>query len=792
MNRGRDTHAVWVFFTDDAARSAAPAAISDYTLLKRKQQGIGTFANDAPIPASLVEDIERTGARVREKSRWLRAVSVDADAAALRRIRKMNAVRGIRPVGMLVKTGASEASVTTTAPVAATNAATNAAANAATSPATNTATSPAAPASSVVAPFDSAYYGPNWPGIRQLGVPAANLAGFDGSGVRIALFDTGFNRNHETLRSRSVLARRDFINQDADVADEPGEDAGTPAVHGTRVWSIIGGFQPTELVGPAPSAQFILAKIDDEANDSRADEDRWVAAMEWSDSLGVHIINSSVAMRYFYVPTEIPYDSLDGDRMVVTRAADEAARRGILVVTAMGDAPTNEPGTLAAPADADSVISVGSIDRFGNIGVFDQGFSARGPTFDGRTKPELVALGTNMRGADSRTEVGFFESLSGTSYSTALMSGAAALFLQAWPEKPPSAVRRAFQLAGNRATRPDNTFGWGVPDVAAAILFPQGILLNTIDPVDLSGAATSIAPTFSWNIPETNPRMHPVIYRVQVARDTAFTNLLFTDTIREGLSLTARTPIEPAARLFWRVLATTPIGVTRASLPEQFRMPDWVRLLTLAGEQPTFSTTTQPELTWVPLDPRGAGPFTFDVQILAHGSGVIVQNIRNLSSSTVRVPAPLTPNQSFRWRVIARARDGQADTVETTQPFVVSTDDKPPATVLYQNFPNPFTGSDVTRIWFDLAADGPVQLSVHTLRGIMVRQLIPAQGCAPVTLTAGIYGRTGQVLANESCILLEWDGRNESGTLMQPDVYVLQLQANGKRLTKKILLTRNR
>jgi hypothetical protein len=757
------SRATWVFFRHDPA-SRGSAAVSAYTIEQRQRRGIGTFDNDAAIPDSLIRQIEAQGAVVRQRSRWLHAVSIEATPSVLRRIERMRSVAWTRSVGELEKAGV-----------------------------TGNASAVLQAAPPVTHAFDSAFYGVNYTAMKQLNVPAIHATGYDGTGVRIAIFDTGFQPQHEALSSRIIFAQRDFINNDANVQNQPGDPTDEDQErHGTQVLSLIGAFLPGLMVSPAYGSQFLLAKVDAEPGDTKLDEDRWVAAMEWADSLGATIVNSSVDLRYRYTDRpELPYDSLNGDLFIMTRTADEAARRGILVIQAMGDAPIDDFKTLAAPADADSVISVGSIDRSGAPASFGPGFTGRGPTADGRVKPELVALGTGLLGASSTTRVGFDLGLSGTSYSTALITGGAALFMQAWPNLPPMAVRRALQLAGNTATHPDNSVGWGVPDVAGAILFPEGIALNPLDPMDITGAVTSIAPTFSWSTPLTDPRMHPVTYEVQVATDTGFHNIVYSDTMREALVLAPQSALPASPRLFWRVVARTTTGIVRASLRAPFRVPDWVRLLTFAGSEPTFANTTQPELEWVPLDPRGAGPFTYEVQVLANGTGAVVQTLKNLTVTKVRVAEALTPNQSFRWRVIARARTGQVDTVSSTQPFVISTDDKPPATVLYQNFPNPFPNSEFgdgkTSFWFDLANDGIVELTIYEPRGQAVRHLIPLPGCAPITFGAGIYGRTGQVLNNAQCIELQWDGRGDDGRLMPAGPYIVRLSVSGKTFTKNML-----
>ncbi len=152
-----------------------------------------------------------------------------------------------------------------------------------------------------------------------------------------------------------------------------------------------------------------------------------------------------------------------------------------------------------------------------------------------------------------------------------------------------------------------------------------------------------------------------------------------------------------------------------------------------------------------------------------------------LSTSSVRVAQPLNYNVSYRWRVIARTQSGMADTVASAAPFVVTSTGQPPATLLYQNFPNPFPRSDlgegVTHIWFDLAEPSAVELSVHDLTGRLVRRLIPAPGCGPVTLEPGLYGRGGEA---DPCILTTWDGGDADGVRVPAGIYIIRLEAAGE------------
>jgi hypothetical protein len=754
--------AYWIFFDSLAARSAAPAAITGDAAVLRARLGVPDLATDRPLPSALIADVARTGARVRHVSRWLRAVSVAADPAQIARIAELPFVAGVRPVGRLeaagARTSASAASRSRPRP-------------------------PAGAAQSL----DSAFYGPNWPALRELGVPATHAFGFTGKGVRVAILDGGFERRHESLDDRQVYRARDFINGDTIVHNQAGDPA-DQARHGTHVWSLIGARQPGTLVAPAYDAQFILAKVDAEPGDNQADEDRWVAAVEWADSLGARVIVSAVTFRYDFtdrLPTA--YAAMNGDSTVTTRVADAAARRGILVVSSMGNAGPGT-GTLSSPADGDSVLAVGAIDAGGNPAVFGAaGATARGPTADGRLKPDVAARGVGMLAASSVSLAGYDISLAGTSYPTALVAGAAATFLEAWPNLSAAAAERALRLAGRRFGASDNATGAGIPDVASAILFPDGLFPTSIATVDLANALTTVVPTMSWRAASVHQNMRPVHYRVELATDSLFQNVVRADTVTESSTVTARNALRPAPQLWWRVVATAALGVGRTSpAAGPFRMPSWVRLISPDASQVTFVDTPRPELSWVPLAaPPPIGPFVYDVEVLSNETGQPVQPaLRNLTTATIRVAQPLVPNLAYRWRVIARAQTGVADTVESPSPFVVTSDTKPPATLLYQNFPNPFPrpdlGSQVTRIWFDLAETAEVELAVLDLRGRRLRRLIPGPGCAAVTLQPGIYGRGLAGAAADPCVSTTWDGRDDEGRTVPRGVYLLRLKADGR------------
>lgn len=784
------SYAAWVFLDADSARSDLPPVVGPDVLARRP-----LFDNDRPVNPDLVARVAASGARVRTVSRWLRAVAVDADSAALRRLRAMPAVVRIEPIGT-----AEPASHT---------------AGAVRVPLTDrySFTAVRRPAPAGLAPAgptsaqDSAFYGATFGALRELNIPVLHTLGFTGAGVRVAIIDTGFLLGHETLAGRAVLGQFDFINNVPGVGDRPGEALPNQARHGTAVMSLLGGYAPNRFVGGAWGVQFFLAKTKLGGDfDLRADEDRWVAGAEWADAANVRLINSSVGFRNTFVDRpQIPYGDLDGNTTVTTRMADEAARRGILVIVAMGNRGPGS-GTLLAPADADSAVSVGAVDSltWTRLAV-PLDISSRGPTADGRTKPELAARGARMVAASTQFLTAYEANLTGTSYSTPLITAAFALFMEAWPNLSIMAARQALMLSATNASQPNIVVGYGVPDVAAAVMFPDGIVLsqNSLSSKDLAGNLTTITPTFRWETPQKHPRTGDVTYRIEVARDSQFLDVVFADSVVEANIYTARQPLRPADRLWWRVVARSPQGIRRASPPQpSFRVPSWIRLLSPNEPEPVFLEDPRPQLSWAPLAaPQPVGPFTYDVQVISVATGQVVQQVRGLTTSSVTVPEPLVPNQAYRWRVIARTqpannRPAFADTVQSLGPFVITSSEAPPATILYQNFPNPFPGAGEsgTRIWFDLDREGPVELAVYDLRGRLIRRLIPAQpSCGAVVLKAGLYGRAGQTIngIEEGCAQVTWDGRDEDGRVVSRGVYVLRLRAGGVTDARRILFMPN-
>src|SRR5690606_35506548 len=579
-------------------------------------------------------------------------------------------------------------------------------------------------------------YGAALAPLKQLGVPIAHALGFTGRGIRIALLDTGFKRDHESLASLTVVASRDFVNGDTIVSDEPQDAPGTEN-HGTGVWSLLAAYRPGTLIGPAFEAEFALAKI--ALPGAREDEALWVQALEWAvDSVGADVVVSSLGFRFFSDGSSYDVLDLGGNTAVSTLAADEAARRGVLVVSSIGNfGPA--PRSLVAPADADSIIAVGAADSLGQ----PLGFSGRGPTADGRAKPELVARGQRLRVA-SFAGVGAYQFMNGADGAAPLVAGAAAIVMQALRDflggADAMAVRRALLESGSNALDPGGPLGYGLPQMISAILFPEGIHPAPLAEADAEGVLRTLGPRFEWAAGPVNPLAGQVVYRLEVADDPGFGTILHADSVTDAFTLRLGRAFAPGTRFWWRIIARAQDGFQRATAPSgPFTVPKWVRLDTLADASAVYIETARPRLRWSAIPaPPPIGPLRYDLQILSARDGDVVQEVPNLRTDTVTLPVPLDYNHPYLWRVIARSPLGVADTAESVAPFVVTSRVLPPVTLLHQNFPNPFPrpelGLNRTRIWFDLDRQSTVELTIHDLRGHVVRRLIPDKGCGRVVL----------------------------------------------------------
>ena len=284
-------------------------------------------------------------------------------------------------------------------------------------------------------------------------------AGYNGSGeqpgtvpVLVCILDTGFDLTHEALSGVSVIAQYDFVQHDTIISDQAG-DYDDQGRHGTAVLGTIAGYREGYLIGPAWGADYILAKTEIVGEEINIEEDNWIAGIEWADSIGADIVTSSLGYIDWYTS-----DSLDGETCLCTIAADKAVSHGITVVNSAGNYGYLGPVSIMAPADGDSVIAVGAVDRYGEIAWF----SSHGPTADGRIKPDIVAQGEGVISVSYVSE-DQYSSYNGTSFSAPLIAGLCAQLLELHPYWSPIDLRDSLVVSASRCDDPDNIYGYGIP-----------------------------------------------------------------------------------------------------------------------------------------------------------------------------------------------------------------------------------------------------------------------------------------------------------------------------------------
>jgi len=430
----------WVYFNDKSCSQSI--SLSDKSLEKRFLKNIPLDQYDFPVCQNYVDSLIEIGVTIRNSSRWLNAVSIQIEHdIILSQLSDFSFIKAIRPVCRLVTQQKIELETSSFS-------------------------------------FDhfritsSSPYGLSFNQIDMLGGVDLHNAGFMGEDMVIAVFDAGFN-NVETLPifqnlwdNNQILDTYDFVDNDVDVFGGGN--------HGTMVLSTMAGYMPDSLIGTAPNAQYMLFRTEDGASETLVEEDNWAAAAEYADSLGVDIINSSLGYTILYDDTlnSHSYSDMDGNSTIITNAADLAASRGILVVNSAGNSGNNSWYYIGAPADGDSVLAVGAVNSLGEI----TSFSSRGPSYDGRVKPNVCAQGLMTVVADSDSSVTF---ANGTSFSAPIIAGLSACLWQTNPTMSNMELYNIIEESAHLIDNPNDSLGYGIPNFYQAYL--NNLILNNID-----------------------------------------------------------------------------------------------------------------------------------------------------------------------------------------------------------------------------------------------------------------------------------------------------------------------
>lgn len=489
LNEAGPQH-VWILFTDkgifskseeDTYIAAHKHLVTQRSIQRRVLRGDNIYDfNDIPVKEKYIKELESMGIEIRQQSKWLNGVSAFLDMEQINAIAQLDFVYSVMPMAVSRKSmELPKTDVKMQKEVMDT----------------------------VINKYN---YGPAGDfQIEQIFVNRLHNMGYTGKGVIIALFDTGvkvrkvedgdgyyYQGRHKAFDKLNILYTYSFVD-DTDYVGmlEITDDELYKVDHGTKMLGLLGGYYSGELISPAFGADYMLFETEDPTQEITSEEDNWIRAAEVADSMGADIISSSLGYKDWY-----PYSYMTGDSCLITKAANIASSKGIVVVNSIGNITygIDRPDTsIIAPADGYGVIAVGGVDDYN---LFSE-ISATGPPYDKhlyladstinadtlpfdldtfRIKPDINALAefpyTVVADDDSA-----YNFVGGTSGATALISGGIALLLQAHPDWTPLMIKEALQqssyspyksvIDSSLWSMPNDTVGYGIADFYSAVMY---------------------------------------------------------------------------------------------------------------------------------------------------------------------------------------------------------------------------------------------------------------------------------------------------------------------------------
>ncbi len=433
----------WIQFTDKTGTPYSldepEAFLTDRAIQRRANQNIEFTENDLPVNPAYVAGVADAGASLLFVSKWLNGVSVETTSSAVldaiaalpfvAETRKMvDQTAEPKPKSFFEAEKWNEGSLSPVSTQKSTN---------------------------------FFLYGNGYTQINQInGIPLHD-AGFHGENMVIAVLDGGFDQVdvHPAFDSLwdngRILGSKDFAH--------PGGSVFNESSHGTSVLSTMGANSPGQLVGTAPRASYWLLRSEYVYSENVLEEYHWVCAAEFADSVGADVINSSLGYIDFDLPQwDHEYQDMDGETNIATIGADMAASKGILVVNSAGNSGSSSSFPyIGSPADGKKVFSIGAVDGDGNRASF----SSIGPTFDGRIKPEVMAMGQSTALVSGSSGYG---TGSGTSFSSPVLAGMATCLWQANPTYTNMQIKDAIMQSGDNTLNPNEFYGYGIPDFEQA------------------------------------------------------------------------------------------------------------------------------------------------------------------------------------------------------------------------------------------------------------------------------------------------------------------------------------
>ncbi|MCF8241898.1 MAG: S8 family serine peptidase [Melioribacteraceae bacterium] len=411
--------------------------------IARRKQSMGKDEiisfEDIPIKKNYINELENLGIEIIHQLRWFNSVSAYLSDSELEIVRELKFVEKVETVGKIIFNRSNEF----------------------TEEIFNR-------HNNQLQKSNNGDYGPSLIQYALSEIPEVHNLDINGEGVLIGVLDTGFKwKTHPALKNMNIIAERDFVFGD-DVTENEALDQINQHDHGTYVLSLVGGYDPGNIIGTAYGASYIIAKTEDVRSERNIEEDNYAAAIEWMESLGVDITTSSIGYNEFDIgQSSYTYEDMNGRTSIVTRALELAYERGVVTFASAGNEGGNDWRHIISPADGFNVIAVGAVNSANELARF----SSIGPTYDGRIKPEIVADGVTVYGA--RAYDNTYSTQSGTSASTPIAAGIGGLLLSKYPHLTNEQVRRIILESGDNAADPNNQIGYGLVSAKKALSFPN-------------------------------------------------------------------------------------------------------------------------------------------------------------------------------------------------------------------------------------------------------------------------------------------------------------------------------
>ena len=420
------------------------AFLSAKAISRRTNQNLAIDSTDVPVKAAYIQGVKNTGAVFHYPLKWLNGAIIECTSAQLTTIEALPYVVSSKPLSSKLKT-----------PVVKRR------------------------------PKDgmqSLNYGISEGQNQMIGIDSMHAWGFHGEGITIAVLDAGFYNvtGHEAFsplfQNGKILSTKDFVTKDNDVYQDHW--------HGGAVLSNIAGYLPGKLIGGAFNASYHLLRTEEAATENEIECGYWVVGLEYADSAGADIVNSSLGYYTFdNSDLDYSYATLNGQTSLASRAASMAAGKGMIAVISAGNEGSNGSwgGWITVPSDAENVLAVGAV----NSAMLYASFSGKGPTPDGRVKPDLATQGAGAVIADVGT-TSEITTNNGTSFSAPILTGLVAGFWQAHPELTAKQVMNYLKSSASQAQSPDQFVGYGIPSFVRAHV--------------LTGARPTLAFPFDLNV----------------------------------------------------------------------------------------------------------------------------------------------------------------------------------------------------------------------------------------------------------------------------------------------------